>query len=222
MGGLPATATHQATHAHSPTRINPYAHQPSAAFSPNQYPRYLPPESNVYQHPGAHSAESGEHVGFHTGDFGTNNSSYSSHADPYHFYHQQLRQNSHTHVLSRSMDHAQPQTATHLAHSIHEVSGLAAAEAAAAAAYAYHQYHQQQQQAHRHGLAVQASSTHAHYQSLLNSNPRGGYYHGQLEEHFSPRDLALYTAHSERRDPKSAYLAETYRGSQGAPGRFLF
>ncbi|KER31653.1 hypothetical protein T265_02159 [Opisthorchis viverrini] len=219
--GLSVPGVHQMNHANNSPRHSSYSHHTGNAFSPTQYNRYHASETNSYTHPNAHS-EVTEH-GFHAGDFGTNGFPYMGQQDPYSLYQQQLRQSSHAHhMLSRSMEHSQPQTATQLAHSIHEVSGLAAAEAAAAAAYAYHQYHQQQQ-AHRHGLAAHASNAHSHYQNLLSPTSRG-YYPGQLDEHLSPRDLALYSAQaSERRDPKSAYLAESYRSSHGAAsGRFLF
>ncbi|KAA0201228.1 hypothetical protein FBUS_07174 [Fasciolopsis buskii] len=158
-------------------------------------------------------------------------------SDPYQLYSPHLRQSSsHMHpALSRSIDqqqlasptHVQPQSAAaaaHLAHSIHEVSGLAAAY------HAYHQYHQQQQ-AGRHGLGVPVPTSpvptpgaHAHYHNLLNAQSRAYYPPPSgLDEQFSAhRELGLYTAHTERRDPKSAYLAETYRESQATSGRFLF
>ncbi|THD28162.1 hypothetical protein D915_001000 [Fasciola hepatica] len=161
-------------------------------------------------------------------------------SDPYQLYSPHLRQSSsHMHpALSRSVDqhqssqlaqptHVQPQSAVaaaHLAHSIHEVSGLAAAY------HAYHQYHQQQQ-AGRHGLGVPVPTSpvptpgaHAHYHNLLNAQSRAYYPPPSgLDDQFSThRDLGLYTTHSERRDPKSAYLAETYRESQATSGRFLF
>ncbi|VDP69887.1 unnamed protein product [Echinostoma caproni] len=172
---------------------------------------------------------------------GSNTSAhYMGHAtgvsDPYQLYSPHLRQtSSHMHpALSRSMDpqppssHMQPHSAAaaaHLAHSIHEVSGLAAAY------HAYHQYHQQQQQAGRHGLGIPPPNTptptpgaHAHYHSLLNAQSRGYYPPPSgLDDQFSThRELGLYTAQTERRDPKSAYLAETYRESQATSGRFLF
>ncbi|CAL8080487.1 unnamed protein product [Calicophoron daubneyi] len=218
MGGLPLTSSQHLNHPAGSPRLNSYSS--GASFSPNPYHRYSQPDSGSYSHP-TNLSDTGEHnfPGVHpTVDFASQNGSgtYLNQNDAYNLYSPHLRQSS----LSRSNEQGLPQTATHLAHSIHEVSGLAAAEAAAAAAYAYHQYHQQQQ-ASRQGLGVQSAGAHSHYPNLLNPSPRN-YYPGQLEEHFSPRDLALYTAYSERRDPKSAYLAETYRGTQATPGRFLF
>ncbi|CAH8589444.1 unnamed protein product [Schistosoma rodhaini] len=131
-------------------------------------------------------------------------------------------------ALSKSIEQSQSNSASQLVHSINEVSNLAAAEAAAAAAYAYHQYQQQAQVINRQHsiISQQPPSTYLNYQNLFNQTNRSYSHHsGQLDEQLSQRgDLTLYnnTTHSERHDPKAAYLAETYRNAQITPGRFLF
>ncbi|VDP99507.1 unnamed protein product [Trichobilharzia regenti] len=140
-----------------------------------------------------------------------------------------------------------------LAHSIHEVSGLAAAYAYHQYHHQQQQQHQQAQVTptnRQHQLPQPQAipqpppppSAHTHYQNLLGqtNRPYNTTGTGQLDEenlssHQHSRELTVphhnnnnntHPVHSsERHDPKSAYLAETYRNAQHittTPGRFFF
>ncbi|CAH8584532.1 unnamed protein product [Heterobilharzia americana] len=236
--GLSIPSIQQGSQAESLQCDNPY-NTTGFSFSPNQYRYQSVHNNNQYNTQSSVSSSSrllNEHIlsnNNSASEYSHSNSKYLEHNpggtsirdNNYSLYPSHLPQTTPYGVhnaLSRSMEEAQLNTTSQLVHSIHGVSGLAAAEAAAAAAYAYRQYHQQQTQAtNRQNLIPQPPSAHTHYQNLLNQSNRS-YYTGQIEENSSQRDLTLYTAHSERRDPKAAYLAETYRNAQVAPGRFFF